>query len=209
MRTALLGLVLLGCGSGASNLATQNQTFYERGRGVLSSQATSQLESPFPPLDLKQPEEKNSYKGVEVLGGAVRFSRPLSWVVRTGSPAAQKRFIEYISPSQFSFTIYERIESPTDSWLSIQERYEEEAEQAGAALIGKPVPMAVWQGQGRAYSIRRTMGDATKSAWLNTSREYLIRSKHRVVLVQIVHQGDSPAHLNDELLRVMRTMQVF
>jgi hypothetical protein len=49
---------------------------------------------------------------------------------------------------------------------------------------------------------------ASKQPYVNTSLELLARSQRRIVLVQIVHQGDSVAELTGELLRVVDTLML-
>ncbi|HMA97551.1 MAG TPA: hypothetical protein VKP30_32930 [Polyangiaceae bacterium] len=199
----LLTLLLPACASGPDPSAFKNKTFYEYGSGQQEGQVSRDaFEKPYPPLNI---EEK--FVGVQVLTGIVRFSRPNNWVIRRASIMPGQRFIEYVSPSQVMMTIYERIESPLDVWRDVMGRYEQELEQDGGKIIGKPVPFATFNAQGREYVIERGVV-APKAPFINRSREILLRSDHRIVLLQIVHQGDNPAHISDEIVPVLSSMQV-
>jgi hypothetical protein len=74
-------------------------------------------------------------------------------------------------------------------------------------LVERRVPMATWNGQARAYVVRRKV-PAAKLPYENTSLELLVRADNRVVLVQIVHQGESLALESDELMRVVQTLEL-
>jgi hypothetical protein len=200
--TALLIGSQLGCGAGPDPSAIRNRTFYEYGR--LGGEATAAAyERPFPPLNL----DERRYVGVQVLDGAVRFSRPSNWVIRSASLEPQKRFIEYVSPTQTIFSVYERVESPRDVWREVMARYESEVTADGGKIIAKPVPVATWNAQGRAFLVERGIA-APKSAFINRSREYLLRSAHRVLLIQFVNQGGDYRQTNDEILPVVESLQV-
>lgn len=162
-----------------------------------------EFERPYPPLDIAE----RGYAGVQVLGGIVRFSRPTKWVIRRASVTPEQRYIEYVSPSQVMVAIYERIESPLDTWQTVMTRYENELEADGGKVIGKPFAFASFNAQGREYVVERGVA-APKSPFVNRSREFLLRSDKRIVLVQVVHQGDSPGHISDEVLPVMTSMQI-
>ena len=74
-------------------------------------------------------------------------------------------------------------------------------------MVGRRVPMATFWGQGRAYTIQRDV-EAAKSPLQSHSREMLLRSKQRIVLVQIVYQEQNLAAVDGELLRALETMEV-
>jgi hypothetical protein len=161
------------------------------------------FEKPYPPLDIA---DKN-YIGVQILTGIVRFSRPTNWVIRRASVQPEQRYIEYVAPSQIMVSIYERLETPEDPWRSIMGRFETELAKDGGRVIGNAVPFASFNAQGREYVIERGVA-APKMPFINRSREILLRSDHRIVLVQIVHQGDNPQHISAEVLPVLSSMQV-
>lgn len=199
----LIGFSFLGCASGPDPVAFKNKTFYEYGSGQEGHVSRDAFEKRYPPLDI----DDKGFIGVEVLTGVVRFSRPGSWVIRHASVMPEQRYIEYVSPSQVMLTIYERVESPSDLWRDLMGRFEKELEKDGGKVIGKPVPFATFNAQGRQYVVERGIA-APKTPFINRSREILLRSDHRIVLVQIVHQGDNLGHLSDELVPVLASMQV-
>lgn len=198
-----LSLLVTACAAGPDPVAFTNRTFYEYGSGRDPGVDKSAFEKAYPPLDIV---DKN-YMGVQVLTGIVRFSRPTNWVIRRASIQPAQRYIEYVAPSQLMLVIYERLESTEDPWRTIMGRFESELEKEGGKVIGQPVPFASFNAQGREYVIERAVA-APKMPFVNRSREILLRSAHRVVLVQVVHQGDTPAQISDELLPVLSSMQV-
>jgi hypothetical protein len=210
-RPALLASVLLGvsaCASGPDPSAFKNRVFYEYGSGQLTAKEIEEFERPYQPLDARAEARGSSdYIGVQVLKGAVRLSRPRDWIIRSASLEPERRFIEYVSPRQIAFAVYERIESPLDPWREIMQRYEEDVQKEGGTLLGKAVPAATWNAQARAYDVQRAV-PAPKAPFLNRCREYLVRSEHRLLLVQIVYQGETIEPFTEELLRVIDTLQV-
>ncbi len=198
---AVLALFLIGCG-GPDPSAFRNRTFYEYG-GMSTGVDMNLIERDYPPLHDWEPK----YRGVAVLTGIVRFSRPRSWVIRRASIEPQERYIEYVSPSQVLFSIYERLESPWDPWRVLLSRYEKDLKEEGGQLLSKPFPFASFNAQGREYVVERGV-PAPKMPFVNRSREILLRSDHRIVLVQIVHQGRSPATVSREVLPALTSMQV-
>jgi hypothetical protein len=68
--------------------------------------AGAQYEQRYPPLDFAAGDA--AYLGVTVVRGGVRLSRPKSWALREASNEPGRAFIQYISPSAYSFAIYER-----------------------------------------------------------------------------------------------------
>jgi hypothetical protein len=194
----------MACGGNNVVGPKDNVVFYHEdtdGTGDLSSK----FEKPYQPLDQAGPPLE--YKGVAVLDGAVRLSRPDDWVIRAASLEPEKRHIEYVSPRQFIFSIYERIESPREPWHVLMGRYQDETTQQGGLFLGPAVPTAVWNAQARSYDVRRLV-PAAKSPFQNHSREYLIHGDRRVLLVQIVHPNDSLEPVTNELMRVVQTLQV-
>jgi hypothetical protein len=204
LALSLLGA--FGCSAGPDPIAFKNRTFYETYGGQLSPSQLRLLEEPYPPLDLETGAGR-PYIGVKVLGGTVRLSRPKDWVIRAASLEPQKQFIQYISPREVVFAVYERVESPLDPWRVIMGRYEEDVKKSGGELLAGAVPASTWNAQARVYDVRRSVA-APKTPFVNLSREYLTRSEHRVDLVQIVHQGQTMEQVGDELSRVIQTLQL-
>lgn len=198
-------LATSGCGGGPPPVALENRTFYQY--DDLVATGGNSIERPYPPLDQKARPGLPEYTGVSILGGTVHLSRPAGWKVRRASMKAENRFIEYVSPTAYIFAIYERNDSTIDPWHDVLDRYEEDVKAQGAELVGARVPVAVWNAQGREYVVRRTV-KGQKGPYSNLSREILLRSDHRIDLVEIVHQGETLAGVSDELLRVMETLEI-
>jgi hypothetical protein len=199
-------LPLAGCGGGVPAIAESNRVFYAFDSA--SAELRDEFERPYPPLHKKkgQPDELD-YQGVAVLNGRVRLSRPTDWVLRSATNEPGRRFISYISPRQCVFAVYEWPDRPDAPWREILARYEDGLKAARAELVERRVPMATWNGQARAYVVRRKV-PAAKLPYENTSLELLVRADNRVVLVQIVHQGENLALENDELMRVVQTLEL-
>lgn len=168
---------------------------------------TGAFERRYPPLDAAETPPSPAYLGFTVLRGGVRISRPQNWRLRDGSNAPGQAFIQYISPNAYSFAIYERPEPPSAPWRDVMKHFESDVESQGAKILGRRVATATWNGQGRAYTIQRPV-EAPKKPLLSNSREILLRGKNRIVLVQIVHEGDTLADVDDELMRVINTMEL-
>lgn len=199
-------LPVAGCGGGVPAIAESNRVFYAFDSA--SAELRDEFERPYPPLHKKkaQPDELD-YQGVAVLNGRVRLSRPSDWVLRSATNEPGRRFISYISPRQCVFAVYEWPDRPDAPWREILARYEDGLKAARAELVERRVPMATWNGQARAYVVRRKV-PAAKLPYENTSLELLVRADNRVVLVQIVHQGESLALESDELMRVVQTLEL-
>jgi hypothetical protein len=192
----------VGCG-GPTETAFDNRTFYHFGaRG----DQWGDFESPYPPLDLNKAEQ-TGYQGVKILQGTVRISRRNDWQIRRASNEPEGRFIEYVSPRQVIVSVYERVEAPEETWRTVIDRYLEETEAQGAAVLEDPVPRVLGNAQARAFDVERKV-PATKAPYRVFSREYLARGEGRVVLVQIVRPSDDMDPYNDELMRVIRTLEV-
>lgn len=202
-----LALVFLcalpGCGGGIESVAEQNKTFYAYDSA--SKDLVDQFEAAYPPLDYKSEPPNPEYHGVSVLAGHVHVSRPTEWLLRKASNEPGRRYVQYISPKEYVFSIYEWPDHPDAPWREVIGRFEDAAKKDHAELLEQRIPMATWNGQARAYVLRRRI-PAAKQAWVNTSLELLTRNENRIVLVQIVHQGDELADLTDELLRVVNTL---
>jgi len=144
--------------------------------------------------------------GVSVLRNGVRFTRPSRWQIRDASLEPGHSFVRYLSPDAYSFAIYERTDSPGKSWKDILEHYEADVTANGAKAIGQRVPMATATNQGRAYTIDRKI--ESKEPVLSRSREVLLRGEHRIVVVQIVTSEENLSRLSDQLLEILRRIEV-
>jgi len=184
-------------------MAFDNRVFYEHDAPTLGNLAEI-LEKPFAELDS---DAGRPFSGVEILGGVARFSRPRDWVIRRGSARPHERYIEYVSPRQVVVSVYERLESPRDPWHVVLGRYEAETEKQGGEILGKSVPVATFDGQARAYDVRRGIPAGTQP-FVNFSREYLVRSDDRIVLVQIVRPREDFGEAEPELLTMMQSLRV-
>lgn len=199
-----LALALPAC-SGASESATQNRVFYDW--AVATGEGAGDFEQLYPPLDLAEEPPLPQYMGVTVLRGGVHLSRPKDWMMRDADNTPGQAHVQYISPNAYSFALYERPDSPTDLWNDILSRYEDDVQSLGAKIVGKRVPLATYIGQGRAYTVERTV-EAPKRPLVSGSREIVLRGQQRVVLVQIVFEGNSLEPVDYELLRVVNTLEV-
>jgi hypothetical protein len=204
--------VLLGCGllagagfgCGAANAeATKNRTFYDWSLG----DGSQSFEQPYPRLDWPEKTDNSLFVGVSVLGGRIQFSRPRNWRVRNASNRPGEPYIHYVSPNAYSFAIYQRRDPPDDAWKEILGRYEADVEAVGAKVVGRLIPMATSNGQGRAFTVEREVA-AAKHPLASRSREIVLRSDKMVVLVQIVHQEQSFAAVDKELLRAVATIHL-
>jgi hypothetical protein len=196
-------VLMVGCG-GAPETAAKNRTFYDWSAAT-SSSAAGQYEQRYPRLDFSGGD--GAYLGVTVVRGGVRLSRPKGWALREASNEAGRAFIQYISPSAYSFAIYERPDAPTDLWRDVLSRYEDDVTSVGAKIVGKRIPVATWRGQGRAYTVERSV-EAVKKPYISRSREILLRGEHRIVLVQVVQQMEDLSSIDQELLRVVGSLEV-
>lgn len=197
-------LLVAGC-SGAGESADKNRVFYDW--AVATGEGSTDFEQLYPPLDLIPDPPLPQYMGVTVLRGGVHLSRPKDWMMRDADNSPGQAHVQYISPNAYSFALYERPDSPSDPWRDILLRYEDDVQSLGAKVVGKRVPLAVFRGQGRAYTIQRTV-EAPKRPLISGAREILLRSENRVILVQIVFEGENLEPVDAELLRVINTLEV-
>lgn len=200
-----LCVALSACG-GARDTAERNRTFYDWSSAGPGN-TTAQFEQRYPPLDFAERPPNPEYMGVSIVRGGVRLSRPKEWMIREASNEPARAYIQYTSPNAYSFGIYERPDSPQDLWLDILTRYEDDIASVGAKAVGKRVPVATWRGQGRAYSIERKV-EAAKRPLISHAREYVLRGEHRIVIVQVVHDGEDFSGIDAELARVIGTLEV-
>jgi hypothetical protein len=208
-RSALIligcGCLVAGCG-GAPDTATKNRTFYDWAVASGSGSA-GQFEQRYRPLDLAEASPKPEYIGVTVLRGGVHLSRPKGWMLREAGNEPGQSFIQYISPRAYSFGLYERPDAPTELWRDVLNRYEDDVASVGAKIVGRRVPIATWRGQGRAYTVERNV-EAAKRPLVSHSREIVLRGEHRILVVQIVHEGEDLSAIDQELMRVINTLEV-
>jgi hypothetical protein len=197
-------VVLLGTGACAARRTEENHTFFqtdETGGGA------TPFEVAVPALDLPAQPGGTIYVGVAVLGSSVRFSRPSNWRVRRASTAPGHRFIEYVSPHEYLFAVYERSDSTTcSSWSDVLPQYEDDAKKH-VEWEGKAIPIAGYDTQGREYVLRRKVR-GQRAPYVNTSREFIFQGRHSYALVEFVHQGQSDASLEAELLKTVRSLSV-
>lgn len=208
MRTLLLSgvLALAGCGGGIDAVAEKNRTFYAY--DTASKDLVDLFEQAYPPLDAKAEEPVQvEYRGISVLAGHVHVSRPTEWVLRKASNEPGRRFVQYVSPKEYVFAVYEWPDHPDAPWREVIDRYEAAAKADRAELVEQRVPMATWNAQARAYVVRRRIASA-KAPWVNTSLELLARNDHRIVLVQVVHPTEDLVDLTPELRRVIDTLML-
>jgi hypothetical protein len=196
---------LAGCG-GAPDTAARNRTFYDWSSAGPGNTA-AQFEQRYPPLDWAEKQPNPEYIGVTIVRGGVHLSRPKDWTIREASNEPARAYIQYTSPRAYSFGIYERPDSPGDLWRDVLTRYEDDVASVGAKAVGRRVPVATWRGQGRAYSIERKV-EAAKRPLISRSREIVLRGESRIVIVQIVHDGEDMSAIDAELARVVGTLEV-
>ena len=113
------------------------------------------------------------------------MGRPLDWSIRSADYTPQQRFISYQSPRQFIFSIYERVDPVDDTWTEVLRRYEADVEEQGSDILAARLPVSTANAQGRTYLVKTRV--PSKPDYQGYSHEVLIRSPHRVMLVQIVH----------------------
>jgi hypothetical protein len=199
-----VGLLSVACG-GASETAAKNRTFYDWTTGGGASAA--EFEKRYPPLDQAPVEPLPEYVGVTVVRDGVHLSRPRNWLIREANGDPGRSYIQYVSPKAYIFALYERTDAPTDLWRDVMGRYEDDLKSAGVKATGQRVPIASFLGQGRAYAVERKV-EAAKKPLVSHSREILMRGEHRIVLVQVVHEGENLAGIDQELMRVLMTLEV-
>lgn len=198
-----LAVAAAGCGGGVDAVAEQNRTFYAF--DTASREMIELFEQAYPPLDRKLEAPHPEYRGVSVLNGHVHLSRPTDWLLRKASNEPGRRYVQYVSPKEYVFAVYEWPDHGDAPWREVLARYEESAKASKAELVEQRFPMATWNTQARAYVVRRRVA-AAKQPFVNTSLELLARSDRRIMLVQIVHQGETVTPLADDLLRVIETL---
>jgi hypothetical protein len=198
----LLNVSAAACASGKS---TETHTFFQNEEDLVKNP----VEFPFPELDQPAANGLGRYLGVTVLGGALHFSRPANWQIRRGSTAPEHRYVEYVSPSEFIFGVYQRSDSTSwcTSWSDVLSQYEADAKKRGVEFEGKAIPTVGDGTQGREYILRRKV-KGQRAPYENTSREFIFQGKHSWALVEVVHQGHSNALIEGEVLRALERLSV-
>jgi hypothetical protein len=201
LATVLLVGCFVGCAKEEKARPVLPRTVFEHSLGVAPDEL-GRLEREYPPYDRTVGAEKTPWIGVSVLRDGVRYSRPASWHITDGTAEPGRAYIRYVTPDAYSFAIYERTDAPDDLWRDIQRRFESDVAAVGARVVGMHVPMASFFNQGRAYTVERALPVASRC------REVLLRSEHRIVLVQMVSQDSDLSQKGNELLEVLKHMEV-
>jgi len=203
---ALLSVAMLALACGGSPTAPKDDdVFYLHGGGVIDKDRSWEVY--FPKLDKDKSTTLPRQIGVGVLDGDVRFARPIDWTVRDADYTAEKRFISYQSPRQFSFSIFERVDPNREPWPDVLKRYEEETKGQGAVILATRQPVGTANSQGRAYLLRTTV-KAKPKPFEAFSTEILVRSEERVLLVQVVHRGFIDP-IGEEVANAISSMVVY
>jgi hypothetical protein len=203
VAAAALALTATGCG-GSPTAPSQDQIFYLHGGGGIDKNA--RWETYFNPLDATATERTPRIVGVGVLNGDVRLGRPIDWYVRSADYTPQRRHISYQSPRQFLFSIYERIDSPEETWTDVERRYEADVAAEGSQILAGRMPVGTANTQGRAYVLKTKV--PARPDYQNYAHEVLIRGDHRLMLIQIIH-GESVEAIEDEMNAVLKSITVY
>lgn len=194
---------LTGCG-GTPTAPSSDEVFYLHGAGLIDKNYSYEVY--FPPLDAAATQRVPRVVGVGVLEGDVRLGRPIDWYVRAADYTPQSRYISYQSPRQFLFSIFERIDNPEDAWPEVLKRYEADLDEQGAQILSGRTPVSTANGQGRSYFLKAKI--KSKPPYEAYAHEILVRSPHRILLVQIVHQQNVEASI-DEMMAAVRSLIVY
>jgi hypothetical protein len=206
LSTAVAGLcafAITGCG-GSPSAPARDEVFYLHGNGIIDRNYS--WETYFKPLDQAANERLPRIVGVGIFKGDIRIGRPIDWYIRSVDYTPQHRFISYQSPRQFLFSIYERVDSPEDSWTDVLRAYEADVDSQGSQILAGRMPIATANTQGRTYILKTRV--PSRPDYQNYSHETLIRSDHRLLLVQIVH-GDNIDSTSDEMVAALKSMTVY
>ena len=205
LSSVALAAVVACAGCGGSPAAPQkDEVFYLHGGGVIDK--NEGLEVYFKPLDVDATPRVPRIVGVGIFKGDIRFGRPIDWFIRSADYTPGRRFISYQSPRQFIFSIYERVDHPEDTWTEVLSRYEDDLDNQGASVISGRMPLATANAQARSYLVKTTV--QAKPPYQSYAHEVLVRSDHRLLLVQIVHSESVEASV-DEMVASLKSMIVY
>ena len=115
--------------------------------------------------------------------------------------------MRYVSPRAFVFGIYEWDGSPDEPWSSALSRLEADYKATRTEVVNGRIPIATHDGQGRGFELSRSVPGA-KGPYKTASREYLVRSRDRFILVQVVVGTAEPAGWANEVARVFETLSL-
>ncbi len=200
---ALAGLSGIGCG-GSPSAPRRDEVFYLHGGGVIDKNYSWEVY--FPKLNVDATPRTPRIVGVGIFNGDVRIGRPVDWQIRSADYTPQQRFISYQSPRQFIFSIYERVDPIDDTWPEVLKRYEADVEEQGSDILASRLPVSTANAQGRTYVVKTRV--PSKPDYQSFAHEVLIRSEHRIMLVQIVH-GENIEASADEMVAALKSMVVY
>lgn len=199
---AALAVAALGCG-GSATAPSRDEVFYLHG-GIIDRTATYEVY--FKPLDNPATDRTPRIVGVGLMNGDLRMGRPIDWYVRGADYTPEHRYISYQSPRQFLFSIYERVDSPEDTWTDVLRRYEADLDEQGSQILSGRIPIATANTQGREYILKTRV--PSKPDYQNFAHEILIRSDHRLLLVQVIH-GESIEATSDEIVAALKSITAY
>ncbi len=200
-----LGLVAVsGCG-GAPSAPRTDEVFYLHGGGVIDKNKSWEVY--FPRFDREKTLNLPRYVGVGVLDGDVRLSRPIDWTLRDADYTAERRFISYQSPRQFTFSVLERVDPQQDTWAQVLRRYESETRAQGSKVLASRQPIGTANSQGRAYLLKTSV-KGKPTAFEAYATEILVRNDKRVLLVQVVHKEEFE-QIADEVAVAVSSLVVY
>ncbi|MFO0757174.1 MAG: hypothetical protein U0359_11835 [Byssovorax sp.] len=194
---------LAGCG-GSPSAPARDEVFYLHASGIIDKNYS--WETYFKPLDQAPNERLPRIVGVGIFNGDVRIGRPIDWYIRSVDYTPQHRFISYQSPRQFLFSIYERIDNPEDTWTEVLRRYEADVDGQGSQILAGRMPIGTANTQGRTYILKTRV--PSRPDYQNYAHETLVRSEHRLLLVQIVH-GENIDATADEMVAALKSLTVY
>ncbi len=199
-----LCVLTAGCG-GAPSAPKTDEVFYLHGGGVIDKNKSWEVY--FPRLDRAKTAQLPRFVGVGVLDGDVRFSRPIDWTLRDADYTAERRFIAYQSPRQFTFSILERVDPQQDTWAEVLRRYETETREQGAKILASRLPTGTANSQGRGYLVKSSVKGKPNN-FDAYATEILVRNDTRVLLVQVVHR-EAIDTIADEVANAVSSMLVY
>ena len=183
---------------------SQDEVFYLHERGVIDKSYS--WERYVPELDQEKTTRLPKRVGVGIFNGDVRMSRPIDWAMRTADYTPEKRMISYQSPRQFVFNIYERTDPVHTKWNDLLTRYEEDVKKTGSRILAGRLPFATANAQGRSFFVKSLVSG--KPNFETFAHEVMVRSKNRILVVQIVHPENIDATV-DEMVDALKSLRVY